>query len=80
MNFSEIAALIQFHRKKAGLSRNQLADLADVGKTVIFDIEHGKDTIQYQSLAKVLATLNIRLTFDSPLMGAFQASQIQSEK
>lgn len=80
MNFQEIAAIIQFHRKKAGLSRNQLADLADVGKTVIFDIEHGKDTIQYQSLAKVLATLNIRLSFESPLMGAFHASQIQSEK
>ena len=41
MNFQEIATLIQFHRKKAGLSRNQLADLADVGKTVVFDIEHG---------------------------------------
>ena len=71
MNFQEIAALIQFHRKKAGLSRNQLADLADVGKTVVFDIEHGKETVQYQSLAKVLATLNIRIAFDSPLMTAF---------
>jgi transcriptional regulator with XRE-family HTH domain len=79
MNFQEIVAIIQFHRKKAGLSRNQLADLADVGKTVIFDIEHGKDTIQYQSLAKVLATLNIHLSFESPLMASFHASLIQSE-
>lgn len=80
MNFQKISDLIHFHRKKAGLSRNQLADLADVGKTVIFDIEHGKETIQYQSLAKVLTTLNIRISFESPLMGAFHASQIQSEK
>lgn len=80
MNFPEIAAIVQFHRKKAGLSRNQLADLADVGKTVVFDIEHSKETVQCQSLAKVLATLNIRVTFDSPLMAEFHASQIQSEK
>lgn len=79
MNFQEIAALVQFHRKKAGLSRNQLADLADVGKTVVFDIEHGKETVQFQSLSKVLVTLNIRLSFDSPLMTSFHASQIQSE-
>ena len=71
MDFKEIATLIHFHRKQAGLSRNQLADLADVGKTVVFDIEHGKETIQYQSLAKVLATLNISVTFHSPLMVEF---------
>ena len=71
MNFKDIATLIQFHRKQAGLSRNQLADIADVGKTVVFDIEHGKETIHYQSLAKILATLNISITFHSPLMAEF---------
>ena len=71
MDFKEIATLIHFRRKQAGLSRNQLADLADVGKTVVFDIEHGKETIQYQSLAKILATLNISVTFQSPLMAEF---------
>ncbi len=72
MNFNEIALLVQFHRKRAGLSRNQLADLADVGKTVVFDIEHGKETVQYRSLAKVLATLNIKTQFQSPLITEFQ--------
>ena len=71
MDFKGIADLVQFHRKKAGLSRNQLADLTDVSKTVIFDIEHGKETIHYQSLAKILATLNISITFHSPLMAEF---------
>lgn len=72
MNFQEIATLVHFHRKKAGLSRNELADLAGVGKTVVFDIEHGKETVQFQSLAKVLETLNIRLTFESPFKQEFQ--------
>jgi HTH-type transcriptional regulator / antitoxin HipB len=72
MNFSEIAAIIKFHRKKAGLSRHQLADLAGVGKTAIFDIENGKETVQWQSLNKVLMTLNIRCVFHSPLMTEFQ--------
>jgi HTH-type transcriptional regulator / antitoxin HipB len=77
MNFSEIAAMIKFHRKKAGLSRHQLADLAGVGKTAIFDIENGKETVQWQSLNKVLITLNIRCVFQSPLMMEFQNLKIE---
>ncbi len=72
MDFQEIAAFVKFHRKKAGLSRNQLADFAGVGKTVIFDIENGKATVQAQSLSKVLMILNIRCVFQSPLMATFQ--------
>lgn len=60
--------IILFHRKKSGLSRNQLADLAGVGKTVIYDIEKGKETIRFSTLQKVLAALNIKITFSSPLM------------
>ncbi len=78
MDFKEIADLVHFHRKKAGLSRNQLAVLADVGKTVVFDIERGKATVQYQSLAKVLAVLNVRLTFQSPLMVEFQNQKTET--
>lgn len=74
MNFQEIADIILYHRKRAGLSRNELADLAGVGKTVVYDIEHGKTTVQYQSLAKVLETLNIRIAFQSPLMNEYQQS------
>ena len=75
MNFQEIADIVLFHRKKAELSRNELADLAGVGKTVVFDIEHGKATVQYQSLAKVLETLNVKMTLQSPLMTEYQQSQ-----
>jgi transcriptional regulator with XRE-family HTH domain len=60
--------IVLFHRKKSGLSRNQLADLAGVGKTVIYDIEKGKQTIRFSTLQKVLTALNIKITFTSPLM------------
>ena len=80
MNFSEIAAIIKFHRKKAGLSRLQLADLAGVGKTAVFDMEHGKETVQWQSLNKVLITLNIHCVFQSPLMTEFQNLKTEQTK
>jgi transcriptional regulator with XRE-family HTH domain len=64
-----ISDIVWFHRKKSGLSRIQLADLAGVGKTVIYDIEKGKETIRFSTLQKVLNALNIKITFTSPLMG-----------
>jgi HTH-type transcriptional regulator/antitoxin HipB len=64
----KLKEIVLFHRKKSGLSRNQLADLAGVGKTVIYDIEKGKETIRFSTLQKVLAALNIKITFTSPLM------------
>ena len=60
--------IVLFHRKKSGLSRNQLADFAGVGKTAIYDIEKGKETIRFSTLQKVLKALNIRIIFASPLM------------
>jgi len=67
----KISDLVLFHRKKSGLTRNQLADLAGVGKTVIYDIEKGKETIRFSTLQKVFKALNIRITFTSPLMEVF---------
>ena len=64
----KVSEIVLFHRKKSGLTRNQLADLAGVGKTVIYDIEKGKETIQFSTLQKVLKALNIRIVFTSPLM------------
>ena len=63
-----ISEIVLFHRKKSGLSRNQLADLAGVGNTVIYDIEKGKETIRFSTLQKVLKALNIKIALKSPLM------------
>jgi y4mF family transcriptional regulator len=63
-----MSEVVLFHRKKSGLTRNQLADLAGVGKTAIYDLEKGKETIRFSTLQKVLKALNIRIVFTSPLM------------
>lgn len=63
---TQIATLIRYYRKESGLSQQELAQLAGVGKTVIYDIEKGKETIQLDTLMKVLHVLNIRISFETP--------------
>jgi transcriptional regulator with XRE-family HTH domain len=70
----ELAVVIQMHRKAAGLSRAQLAEMSGVGKTVIYDIENGKVTIQLNTLRKILKVLNIKFELTSPLMNNLQIS------
>ena len=65
---NKLSEIVLFHRKQSGLTRNQLSVLAGVGKTVIYDIESGKETIRFSTLQKVLKALNIKTTFTSPLM------------
>ena len=68
MSTEEISRVVKYHRNKSGLSQKQLADIAGVGKTVIFDIEKGKESIRFNTLIKVLNALNIKIKLDSPLM------------
>lgn len=68
----ELACIIKAHRKAAKLSRAQLAEIAGVGKTVVFDIEKGKETIQLNTLRKILKTLNIKIELSSPIMNQLQ--------
>jgi len=64
----QLALVIRRHRKIAGLSQLQLAELAGVGKTVVFDIEKGKETIRLDTLRKILSVLNIKMRLTSPLI------------
>jgi y4mF family transcriptional regulator len=64
----EFAEVIRLHRKAAKLSRVQLAELAGVGKTVVYDIEKGKESVQLDTLRKILKVLNIKIGLTSPLM------------
>jgi transcriptional regulator with XRE-family HTH domain len=63
-----IGVIVRFHRKRAGLSQAELARLAGVGKTVVFDVENNKQSVQCSTLKKILHALNISMTFESPLM------------
>ncbi len=63
----ELNELIRTHRKRAGLTQAELAALAGVGKTVIFDLEKGKETVQWRTVNAVLRALNIQICYQSPL-------------
>jgi HTH-type transcriptional regulator/antitoxin HipB len=63
-----LADIVRKHRKLAGLSQQQLAELAGVGKTVVFDLEKGKESIQLNTLRKILHVLNIKVQLTSPMM------------
>lgn len=67
--------VIRFHRKRAGLSRKDLALLAGVSQTSIYEVEHGKQTARLDTIFKLLEALNIELKLDSPLMDEFRAQQ-----
>ncbi len=68
MTSKEISKIVVFHRKKSGLTQKQLADIAGVGKTAVFDVEKGKETVRLNTLLKILSALNIKLKLHSPLV------------
>lgn len=70
-----LAILIRKHRKAAGLSQLQLAEMAGVGKTVVFDLEKGKETIQLDTLRKILTVLNIKVQLTSPFMNQIENNE-----
>ena len=71
MDPKDIGEMILYHRKKSGLSRNQLAKLAGVGKTAVFDVEKGKLSLRLTTLLKILHVLNITMHFTGPYMKGF---------
>jgi y4mF family transcriptional regulator len=74
----DLKDIVREHRRVSGLSQAKLANLAGVGKTVIFDIEHGKESVQFDTLKKVLAALNIKFTLQSPVLERREKEQAES--
>lgn len=50
------------------MSQHELAKLAGVGKTAVFDLEKGKESLRLDTVTKILRVLNIQVRFESPLM------------
>ncbi len=65
MNNCSIGSIIRQHRKAAGLTQIELAQLAGVGKTSVFDIEKGKKTVQWETILKICKVLEITIDFNS---------------
>ena len=76
----KIAEVIRFHRKRSSLTQLQLAKLAGVGKTAVFDVEKGKETVQLNTLLKIMRILNMKLDFSSPLIDEFNKIKAKDVK
>ena len=74
-----IGALIRLHRELAGLSRADLSRLSGIGKTTIYDIEHGKETIRFRSLLLALKALSIDIRLESRVMDKVEDLYRRSE-
>lgn len=67
MDDFNLGLFIKEHRKVAGLTQLELANLAGVGKTTVFDIEKNKETVRWNNLLAILKVLNIEVQFKSPI-------------
>lgn len=68
MHSDTLASLITWHRKRAGLSQEELARHAGVSRYVVQDLEAGHGRTTWKKLEAVLAVLNVRLVPDGPLV------------
>jgi transcriptional regulator with XRE-family HTH domain len=75
----DLASLITFHRKQAGLNQIELARHAGVSRNVVQDLEAGLTRASWKNLHAVLDALNIRLEPAGPLVTAWK-SQSGSEE
>jgi y4mF family transcriptional regulator len=67
-----IGRVVRFHRKVAGLTQQELADLAGVGTVFVREVEKGKRTVRLSTLLRVLEALGIRLEWQSPLRETYE--------
>lgn len=74
MDFIRLGQMVRFHRRKARLTQAELAKMAGIGKTTVFDLEKGKTSIQLSSILRVFKVLNIEIVFCSPIMKVFDKS------
>ncbi len=67
----QLANIILFHRKRSGLTQLELAEMAGVGKNMVYELESGKQSVRLDNILRILGVLNIELTFESPLRESF---------
>ncbi len=80
MHPSELSSLIGYHRKRARLSQADLALHAGVGRSVVQDLESGKDRASLKNLRAVLGVLNIQLEPTGPLVEMWKKETPREEE
>jgi y4mF family transcriptional regulator len=67
----KIADIVRYHRKLSRLTQIELAEMADVGKNLVYEVEKGKLSIRFDNLLKIFQVLNINISLQSPLYESF---------
>jgi len=77
---AELGTRVRAAREARGLSQKQLADLAGIGKTAMFDLEHGNPGVRLNTLMAVLDILGMSLRLeDLDTLDAAPATSYPSE-
>lgn len=65
---SDLGHAIAKRRKAMGLNLIEAAGLCAVGTRFLFDLEHGKESIEFGRTIKVANRFGIRLMFEQPAL------------
>ena len=73
MQNEQLASLISWHRRRAGLNQIELARHAGVSRYVVQDLEAGAGRTPWARMVPVLQVLNIQLLPRGPLVDEWLA-------
>lgn len=79
MRNKDLACLVAFHRKKAGLTQIELAELAGVSRFIVQELESGSDRTTWKHIKAVLDALNLELEPKGPLVEQWREWREASE-
>jgi transcriptional regulator with XRE-family HTH domain len=61
---ASIGDAIRHYRREAGLTQEQLAEMAGLRRSYLSELESGKETEQVKRVLRVLRQLGVRMTLD----------------
>ena len=59
---ASVGPAIRYYREEAGLTQDQLSDMAGLNRTYLSNLEQGKETEQMRRILRVLKLLGVRAT------------------
>lgn len=59
---ASVGPAIRHYREEAGLTQEQLAEMAGLNRTYLSDLEQGKETEQMRRILRLLKLLGVRAT------------------
>ena len=65
-SMADIAKCVRELRRSQGVSQTVLAQLSNVGLRFLCEVEHGKQSVQFDKLLSVLSSLGIALKLELP--------------